>query len=118
MTNVQKRVLSLSWITYAIFYFLRVHFSIAIPGMLEEYGYTKIIFGGALSAFFALYAAGQFISGQLADNIGAKRLIGIGLFASIIISLLVPSLSRIIALITIVWGLNGSLPVNGLVSEC
>ena len=107
MTRLQKRVLLLSWISYAIFYFLRVNFSIAIPGIIEEYGLTKAMLGGALSAFFTMYAVGQFVSGQLADNLGPKKLLAIGLGASILISLFVPAIGGVVALLAILWGLNG-----------
>lgn len=105
--NKFTKVLALSWIGYAIYYFLRVNFSIALPGMMAEYGISKTAIGGALSAFFALYAVGQFVNGQLADLIGPKKLAALGLGVSILLNLLIPSFGGVIALITILWGLNG-----------
>lgn len=89
------------------FYFLRVNFSVAIPGIIEQYGLTKTVLGGAASAFFAMYAVGQFLSGQMADNIGPKRMIAFGLIFSILVSLIIPSFAGIIVLVTVLWGLNG-----------
>ena len=113
MNKTQIRVLVISWVTYATFYFLRVNFSIAIPGMMEEFGFTKVQLGGALSAFFAMYAIGQFISGQLADNLGPKKMVAIGLVSSIVISLLIPSSAIYILLIGILWGVNGFVQSMG-----
>lgn len=107
MKSKLKKVLALSWITYAIFYFLRVNFSIAIPGIIQEFGVTKAELGAVASAFFAMYAIGQFVNGQLADNLGPKKIIAIGLGVSILLNLLVPWVGGLIGLLTFVWALNG-----------
>ena len=107
MKSKLTKVLALSWITYAIFYFLRVNFSVAIPGILAEFSLSKTALGGALSAFFALYAIGQFVNGQLADNLGPKKLLAVGLAGSVLLSLMIPSFGGSVLLLTILWGLNG-----------
>jgi len=107
MNKTQIKVLSLSWITYAIFYLIRVNYSIAIPGLIQNFGYSKAALGAAATAFFGLYAGGQFLSGQLADNLGPKKLVSIGLFISIVINLVLPPVAGFIVIITILWGLNG-----------
>ena len=107
MKSKLTRVLALSWITYAIFYFLRVNFSIAIPGIIQEFGISKAMLGGVASAFFAMYAIGQFINGQLADNLGPKKLIAIGLGTSILLNLFVPWVGGMVGLLTLIWALNG-----------
>jgi len=105
--NKLTKVLALSWIGYAIYYFLRVNFSIALPGLMAEYSINKTALGGAASAFFAMYAIGQFINGQLADNVGPKRLVALGLGMSIILNLLIPSIGASVLLLTLLWGING-----------
>jgi len=107
MKNKLKRVLALSWTTYAIFYFLRVNFSIAIPGIIQEFGFTKAMLGGVASAFFIMYAIGQFVNGQLADNLGPKKLIAIGLGVSILLNLIIPWVGGTVGLLTLIWALNG-----------
>ena len=107
MKSELRKVLTLSWITYAIFYFLRVNFSIAIPGIIQEFGLSKVMLGGAASAFFTMYAIGQFINGQLADNLGPKKLVAIGLGVSILLNLLVPWVGGSVGLLTLIWALNG-----------
>ena len=102
-----NKALTVSWICYAIYYFLRVNFAVAIPGIMAEFGLSKTVLGGALSAFFAMYAIGQFVSGQLADNINPKKLAAIGLAVSILLNILIPSFGGVIAFIVVVWGLNG-----------
>ena len=107
MNKTQIKVLSVSWITYAVFYFLRVNFSIAIPGIIAEFEITKTALGLGASTFFAMYAIGQFVSGQLADNIGPKKVVAIGLVFSIIINAVIPFWGGIVLLVTVLWGLNG-----------
>lgn len=107
MKSKLTKVLALSWITYAIFYFLRVNFSIAIPGIIKEFGLTKTMLGGVASAFFTMYAIGQFMNGQIADNLGPKKLIAIGLGASILLNLFVPWVGGVVSLLTLIWALNG-----------
>ena len=82
----RKRILITTWITYAAFYLGRVNMSIAIPGIMEEYGISKTAVGGVLTALFTMYAIGQFVNGQLGDKLGAKRLVSIGIISSAIIN--------------------------------
>jgi len=105
--NKFTKVLAISWVGYAIYYFLRVNFSVALPGIMAEFGLSKLELGGALSAFFALYAIGQFVNGQLADLIGPKKLAALGLSISILLNFLISSFGGTVAIITILWGLNG-----------
>ncbi len=113
MTSTQKKVLALSWVTYASFYLLRVNMSVAIPGLMEQYGLTRTALGGVASAFFVMYAIGQFVNGQLADSISPKRMIGVGLLVSMLANLAVLSFGGIAAVLTIIWGLNGLVQAMG-----
>ncbi len=103
----RKRVFISLWITYASFYLCRVNISIAIPGILKEYGLTKTAMGAVLTGLFFAYAVGQFINGQLGDKFGARRLITIGAITSGILNLIFPVLPGVVSLMALVWGLNG-----------
>jgi len=107
MQNWQKRVLSTCWITYASFYLLRVNFSVAIPGILEEFNISKTAIGGILTASFIAYAAGQFINGQLGDKFSAKKLVGIGLLGSAVLNIIFGFTGNFLAGMILIWGLNG-----------
>jgi len=52
--------------------------SIALPGIMDEFGYSKTAMGAVLTALFAAYAFGQFVNGQLGDRFGARRFITLG----------------------------------------
>lgn len=110
MSNIsrwQKRILTTAWLTYASFYLLRVNMSVAIPGIIQEFGISKTEMGSVLTALFAAYAVGQFINGQFGDNFSAKKLVGIGLFVSTLINLIFGYTSGVLLIMILLWGLNG-----------
>ncbi len=78
----QKKMFWLMWITYAAFYLGRVNLSVALPGIMGEFGLTKTNMGVVLSALFMMYAIGQFINGQLGDKLNSRKIITIGLISS------------------------------------
>lgn len=101
------RVFASLWVTYASFYLCRVNMSIAIPGIIAEYGMTKTAIGAVITALFFAYALGQFLNGQLGDKFGARKLITLGAVASALLNLLFPFLPAVVSLMALVWGLNG-----------
>ncbi len=102
----RKRVFLSLWITYGTFYLTRVNMSIAIPGIMEEFGYSKTLMGGILTCLFAAYAIGQFINGQLGDKFGARKFISLGLLCSGILNI-VFGFTNIFTAMMLIWGLNG-----------
>jgi OPA family glycerol-3-phosphate transporter-like MFS transporter len=103
----RKHILITTWITYASFYLCRVNMSIAIPGIIAEYGISKTEMGGVLSALFAAYAIGQFINGQLGDKFGARKIITIGILGSALLNMFFGFNSGVLILMILIWGLNG-----------
>ena len=102
----RKRVFFSLWITYGTFYLTRVNMSIAIPGIMKEFGYSKTLMGGILTCLFAAYAVGQFINGQLGDKFGARRFISLGLLCSGILNILF-GFTNVFTAMMLIWGLNG-----------
>ncbi|HCR41997.1 TPA: hypothetical protein DIV45_01365 [Patescibacteria group bacterium] len=103
----QKRILFTSWITYAGFYLTRVNISVAIPGMIQEFGISKTVMGAVLSALFFAYAAGQFINGQMGDKFGSKKLVAVGLLGTAIINVIFGFTGNFLAGMILLWALNG-----------
>ena len=108
----RKRVLISVWISYAMFYMGRVNMSIAIPGIMDDFGYTKTVMGGILTALFGAYALGQFVNGQLGDKFGGRIMIFLGLILSAVFNLLF-GFSSILTIMVIVWALNGYVQSMG-----
>ena len=70
------------WMTYGWFYLCRTNISAALPGIEQEFGFTKAQLGWVLAALKLAYAAGQLINGQLAERYSARVLLAIGMFTS------------------------------------
>lgn len=107
ITNWQKKMFWLMWVTYASFYLCRVNISIAMPKIMEEYGLTKSEMGLILSSLFLLYAIGQFINGQLGDKLNSRKIITLGLLSSAILNIIFGFNTGILIIMVIIWGLNG-----------
>jgi len=108
----RKRILITSVVTYSAFYLCRVNMSIALPGIMNEFGFSKTLMGSILSVMFIAYAFGQFVNGQLGDKLGARKLVTLGILGSGILNLLFGFSSGITVMI-IIWGLNGLFQAMG-----
>ena len=86
--------------------------SIAIPGIMEEFGYTKTIMGGVLAALFGAYAFGQFVNGQLGDKFGGRIMVSLGLILSALFNLLF-GFSPTLTAMVVIWALNGYVQSMG-----
>jgi len=80
--------------------------SIAVPGIMDEFGYSRTMMGGIMTALLIAYAAGQFINGQLGDKFGARRLITFGILVSALLNIAFGFSPGITVMIAI-WALNG-----------
>jgi sugar phosphate permease len=103
----RKRIFWSIWITYACFYLVRVNMSVALPGIMEDFGISKTAMGGVLTALFAMYALGQFVNGQLGDKFGARKLITIGILVSAFLNIIFGFTNGWLAGMILIWGLNG-----------
>jgi len=70
------------WMTYGSFYFCRTNISAALPGIEQEFGFSKAELGLVLASLKITYAAGQLINGQLAERYSARTLLALGMFTS------------------------------------
>lgn len=113
MQNWQKRILFTSWITYASFYLIRVNMSVAIPGIIKEFGISKTAMGGVLTALFAAYAFGQFVNGQIGDKFGARKVVTVGLIISALLNIIFGFTQGFLISMIVIWGLNGFFQAMG-----
>lgn len=106
------RILYATIIGYAAFYLVRQNFSMAMPGIMEEFGYSKIEMGWIASVFSIVYGAGKFINGYLSDRSDARYFMATGLFLSAIVSFCMGFGSGLI-FFGLLWGLNGCFQSMG-----
>jgi sugar phosphate permease len=81
-------MLLMAWGTYASFYLLRVNYSVAIPVIQDEFGFSNTDVGIIATSLLLAYAVGQFINGQLGDKFKARRIIALGLITLAILNII------------------------------
>ena len=80
------RQLATTFVGYAVYYFVRSNFSMAMP-LLEQQGYSKKTLGFYLTAHQQVYGLSKFLSGVVADRTNPRFLMTLGLAASALVNL-------------------------------
>ena len=73
------------FVGYAAYYLVRKNFSLAMPFLIEEQGYTKGELGLALSAVSIAYGISKFLMGSVSDRSNARTFMALGLTVSALI---------------------------------
>lgn len=108
----RTRILYSTILGYAAFYIVRQNLSIAMPGIGEEFGYSKYDIGWITTVFSITYGVGKLINGYFGDRSDARYFMPIGLFLSAIISFLMGFGSGLFFFI-LLWGINGCVQSMG-----
>ncbi len=109
MLSPTLRVFVATWLAYGGYYLCRKNFSILIPYLKTEQGYTSDSIAGAVFVYSVCYCAGQFIMGFLADRWGGRKLATLGMCVSAGVS----SLTGAIGGLPILQGFNGLAQASG-----
>ena len=75
----QFRTILITMVGYAIFYFVRKNFSLAMPGLTAEYGISNKSFGRIIFAGSLVYGFSRFINGCVVDRIKGRIVMAVGL---------------------------------------
>jgi OPA family glycerol-3-phosphate transporter-like MFS transporter/OPA family sugar phosphate sensor protein UhpC-like MFS transporter len=75
----QYRTILVSMIGYAIYYFVRKNFSLAMPGLTAEYGISNTDFGIVIGIGSLVYGLSRFVNGFIVDRYSARVVMAIGL---------------------------------------
>ena len=76
------RAFSLTWIAYCGYYLCRKNFSVLMPYLKTEQGYTSETLAHVLFIYSVAYSLGQFGMGHLADRFGARMVVMAGALVS------------------------------------
>jgi len=106
------RAWSLTWLAYATYYTGRKGFSVSKKTMGEELSISESAMGAIDTAYLSAYALGQFGSGLLGDRIGARRLLGFGLFGTALACAAFGASSGVLAF-GLLFFLNGIFQATG-----
>lgn len=75
----QLRTILVSMVGYAIYYFVRKNFSIAMPGLTAQYGISNTSFGIVIGIGSLIYGFSRFINGFIVDRFSARVIMAVGL---------------------------------------
>lgn len=75
----QWHTIIVSMIAYAIYYFVRKNFSIAMPGLTAEYGISNTSFGVIIAIGSLVYGLSRFVNGFIVERVSTKLFMAIGL---------------------------------------
>lgn len=75
----QLRTILVSMIGYAIYYFVRKNFSVAMPGLTAQYGITNASFGWIIGIGSLIYGFSRFINGFVVDKTSSRLIMAGGL---------------------------------------
>ena len=113
------RIFAITWLAYAGFYLCRRNFSVVMPLLEKDLGYSNFQLANVIFGYSLLYSAGQFCFGPLADRFGSRLTVTLGLLLSIGATLLMgvmPSLGALTVLCC-VNGIGQSAGWPGLVKN-
>ncbi|MBP9998756.1 MAG: MFS transporter [Bacteroidales bacterium] len=75
----QWHTIIVSMIVYAIYYFVRKNFSIAMPGLTAEYGISNTSFGVIIAIGSLIYGLSRFLNGFVVERVSTKVFMAVGL---------------------------------------
>ena len=113
------RIFAVTWLGYAGFYFCRKNFSVTMPIMIDELGYTKNDMAIVLTVYSFAYMVGQFISGYMSDKHGPRIIVSIGLIIATISNLVMGMSGSLLAFVFLMGtnGLGQSTGWSGLIKN-
>ncbi|MEI8365066.1 MAG: phosphoglycerate transporter protein PgtP [Parachlamydiaceae bacterium] len=100
------RIFYSMFVGYALYYFTRKSFTFAMPGLIENLGFSKGDLGLLGSILYITYGLSKFASGILSDRSNARYFMALGLILTGICNILF-GLSSSLVFLAIFWGLNG-----------
>lgn len=106
------RALGLSWLAYASYYLGRKGFSVTKSALVRAGLLGEAQLAAIDTAFLTAYAVGQLPSGLLADRLGARRLVGLGLLGSAAACAIFGSGTSAVVLM-LAFGCNGLAQATG-----
>lgn len=103
------RILYTTMIGYACFYLIRANFSMALPGIRAEFGFTNTDIGYIVSAASVVYGIGKLLNGYISDKSNARYFLTAGLIGSAIMNLfmgLSTAIGASLTFLVVLWAFN------------
>ena len=100
------RIFAVTWLAYAGFYLCRRNFSVVMPLLGKDLGYSNFQLANVIFCYSLLYSFGQFCFGPLADRFGGRITVSLGLLISVVVNALMGFVPGLLAL-TVLCAANG-----------
>ena len=112
METTKKPLLGkpLAWLLALIYfssYVTRINFAAVLQEIITDTGYAKSQLSVILVALSITYGVGQIVNGIIGDHVKPQNLILCGLASATVINILFPFCVGSVALMTVMWALNG-----------
>ena len=106
--NIMKKnnIMILLTLIYTVSYITRINYGAIISEMVYATGMSKTLLSFGLTGSFFSYGIGQIISGILADKYPPKKLISMGIIATVAMNILLPFCADHFQML-VVWCING-----------
>lgn len=101
-----KTVVALGFLVYFFSYAMRLDYSASLVAIVSDLKITNTMASAAVTGSFITYGVGQVICGFIGDKISPVKMISIAMLGTILVNILVSFCSSI-ALITVLWSING-----------
>ena len=108
--SLRRQVFLGTFIGYATFYLIRKNFSLAMPYMIQDYGYSKADLGIVLTMLSVAYGVNKFVMGHISDRSNLKYFATLGLLLSALVTLVfgvVPGVMTSIPIMCALSFMNG-----------
>lgn len=112
LSKQQNLIVGTMLVTYALYYLGRVNISMVLPALALDLGVSRAEVGALGTIFFWVYGIFHFISGEIGSHVSPFRLVSFGLLATAIVNLVFAFQSSL-AIMLILWGLNGVAQSGG-----
>ena len=113
------RIFGVTWLAYAGFYLVRKNFSVVMPMLTEDLGFTKTDLAWVLTGYSLIYMLGQFANGLLSDRFGPRLIVGAGLVIAVVSNVFMAFGSSLLIFVMLMWmnGYGQSTGWSGLVKN-
>ena len=116
------RIFYACFIGYTVFYLCKKNIAVALPGIMDEFGYSATELGLLGSSLYLTYGVGKFVNGVLADGSDVRKFFPTALLMTAIANILfalapsavgllglTPKMSAIVLLwvLAFLWGVSG-----------
>lgn len=101
-----KSVVLLGFLVYFFSYAMRLDYSASIVAIVSDLKITNTMASAAVTGSFITYGVGQVVCGFIGDKISPVKMISTAMLGTILVNILV-SFSSNIAVITVLWCING-----------